>query len=185
MKNPVLILNLDYSPFDIWDWQHAISKLLCSNNVECVYNESGMVKYDFIVRDGNGNQYDLPAVLKLSRYINAHAGRAPYTKLNIYARDLGICQYCGEQTNNHNRTIDHVIPRAHWNSKRFHFKLSSFENVVTACSSCNKKKRNRTPQQSEMKLIRKPKDISRIKAYINKMNMITNKPELWLPYLNT
>ena len=183
MKYPVLILNLDFTPFDIWDWQHSISKLLCTNSVEMIYNDNGAVIYDHIVRDGKGNEYDLPAVLVLTKYIKAHAGKAPYTKMNIYARDLGVCQYCGDPTKPGHRTIDHVIPRAHWNPRRFHFKLSSFENVVTACSPCNKLKRNRTPQQAGMQLIRKPRTISRVQAYTNKLSMIKHKPVQWRPYL--
>ena len=183
MKNLVLILNADYSPFDIWDWKHAISKLLCSNSVDAVYNDNGMVKYDKIIRDGQGNEYDLPAVLVLKEYIKAHSGKAPYTKLNIYARDMEICQYCGEFTVPGHRTIDHVIPRAHWNPRRYHFKLSSFENVVTACTKCNRYKRNRTPQQAGMKLINKPIRISRLQSYKNKLLMLKNKPDQWGPYL--
>ena len=183
MKYPVLILNLDYTPFDIWDWQHAMTKYLCTTSVEAVYEDEGMVRYDRILRDGMGNHYDQPAVLRLTQYIKAHGGKAPYTKMNIYARDLGICQYCGESTTPNSRTIDHVIPRAHWNPRRFHFRLSSFENVVTACGPCNKQKRNRTPQQAGMTLIRKPRRISRAQAYTNKLAMLKNKPDQWSPYL--
>jgi len=183
MKYPVLVLNLDFCPFDIWDWQHAMSKYLCSSSVDAVYDENGMVKHDHIVRDGSGNEYELPAVLILTKYISTHNGAAPYTKLNIYARDMGVCQYCGVQTTPNNRTIDHVVPRAHWNSRRFHFRLSSFENVVTACGPCNKLKRNRTPQQADMRLVRKPGKISRSKAYANKRAMQKNKPPQWGPYL--
>jgi len=182
MKNIVLILNLDFSPFDIWDWQHAMSKYLCTTSVSPVYDDGCIVKYDRIIRDGNGNEYELPAILQLNEYIKVHAGSAPYTKLNIYARDMSICQYCGKKVT-HNRTIDHVIPRAHWNPRRYQFRLSSFENVVTACGVCNKLKRNRTPRQADMKLIRKPRKISRVQAYANKLTMITNKPEQWSPYL--
>jgi 5-methylcytosine-specific restriction endonuclease McrA len=183
MKYTVLILNLDYSPYDIWDWKHAITKYLCTNSVEAVYEDDGIVKYDRVLRDGMGNEYEQPAVLRLAQYYASHNGRAPYTKLNVYARDLGLCQYCGKETTPNTRTIDHVIPRAHWNPRRFHFKLNSFENVVTACGPCNKLKRNRTPQQADMDLIQKTKIISRVQAYRNKLAMIPNKPVQWQPYL--
>ena len=183
MKYPVLVLNRNFEPFDIWDWKHAMSKYLCSSSVEPIYDDGGIVKHDFIIRDGKGNEYELPAVLMLTQYIKAHAGKAPYTKMNVYARDMGICQYCGVFTPENNRTIDHVIPRAHWNPRRFHFRLSSFENVVTACGPCNKLKRNRTPVQADMHLIHKPRNISRSQAYSNKLVMIKNKPAQWIPYL--
>ena len=183
MKNCVLVLNTDYTPHDIWSWQHAITKYLCTNCVRAIYDNDGIIKHDFIIRDGNGDIHDLPAVLILTQDIKAHHGMAPYTKLNIYARDMMICQYCGEKTTSHSRTIDHVIPRAHWNSRRFHFRLSSFENVVTACGPCNKLKRNRTPQQANMRLIRRPRRISRAQAYTNKLSMLIQKPVQWNQYL--
>jgi len=184
MKNSVLILNTDYSPHDIWEWDHAMTKYLCTKSVRPLYdNDGGIVKHDFIVRDGRGNEYELPAVLILTRDVKAHHGMAPYTKLNIYARDMWTCQYCGRKLKDRECTIDHVIPRAHWNPKRFHFRLSSFENVVTACGPCNKQKKNRTPQQADMKLVRKPRRISRAQAYTHKLDRRTYKPVQWLPYL--
>jgi hypothetical protein len=183
MKNSVLVLNTDYSPHDIWEWQHAMTKFLCTNSVRAVFDENGMVKHDFVVRDGQGNKHELPAVLVLTKDVKAHHGMAPYTKLNIYARDMWTCQYCGTELKDRECTIDHVIPRAHWNPRRFHFRLSSFENVVTSCGPCNKIKRNQTPQQAGMKLIRKPRRISRAAAYTNKLNRLKNKPVQWIPYL--
>lgn len=183
MKYPVLILNNDFQPFDIWDWQHAITKMLCTNSVRPVYDNNGIVKYDKVIKDGSGNEYELPAVLVLTQYIKKQGGLAPYTKLNIYARDMYTCQYCGKITEPKDRTIDHVIPRAHWNPRRYHFRLSSFENVVTSCGTCNKQKRNRTPLQAGMQLIRKPRRISRAEAYARKLALLTNKPEQWGPYL--
>jgi hypothetical protein len=184
MSHPVLILNVDFSPFDIWPWQKAMTKLLSSNNVEPVFNADGtIVKHDKIIRDGRGNIYDLPAILVLKDYISRHNAPAPYTKMNIYARDMGMCQYCGKETNPSNRSVDHVIPRAHWNPRRYTFKLSSFENVVTCCRSCNLKKRNRTPLQAGMSLIRKPTKITRAQAYKSKLAMLRHLPEQWKPYL--
>jgi 5-methylcytosine-specific restriction endonuclease McrA len=184
MKWQVLVLNIDFQPYDIWDWQHSMSKLLCTDSVRALYDENGMIRYDDTIRDGRGNVYELPAILVLTEYMSCHSGQAPYTKMNIFARDLFVCQYCGELTTPNNRSVDHVIPRAHWNFRRYHFKLSSFENVVTCCSACNKHKRNRTPNQAGMQLIRKPKRISRAQAYKNKLSLLKNKPVQWLPYLN-
>lgn len=183
MKYDCLILDVNYKPYDIWDWQHAISKLLCTNSVKEVYGINGPLNYDKTIKDGRGNEYVLPAVLALTTHNHKHDGLATYTKMNIYYRDRGICQYCGEFVGRESATIDHVIPRAHWNPKRYHFRLSSFENVVTACPKCNKKKRNRTPMQANMQLVSKPKRISRAEAYRNKLSMIKNRPEQWNLFL--
>jgi hypothetical protein len=161
-----------------------MTKLLSSDSIAPLYNDDGsIIKHDMLIRDGSGQEYDLPAVVILKEYIGNHNHVAPYTKSNVYARDLGVCQYCGIETNPNNRSIDHVIPRAHWNKKRYSFALSSFANVVTCCRPCNLKKRNRTPQQAEMELIRKPKTITRAQAYKNKLAMLTTKPQQWKPYI--
>ena len=46
-------------------------------------------------------------------------------------------------------TIDHVLPRAQGG-------VSSWENCVLACVACNSRKANRTPEQAQMKLRKKP-----------------------------
>ena len=46
-------------------------------------------------------------------------------------------------------TIDHVIPRSRGG-------VSSWENCVLACMSCNKRKADRTPEQAGMRLRRRP-----------------------------
>jgi 5-methylcytosine-specific restriction endonuclease McrA len=184
MNYPVLVLNIDFSPYDVWNWQKVMVKLLTTNSIAPLYNDDGsIIKHDMLIRDGQGNRYDLPAVIILREYVGNHNHLAPYTKSNIYARDLGICQYCGIETNPNNRSVDHVIPRANYNPRRYSFALSSFANVVTCCRPCNLKKRNRTPQQADMKLIRKPKSITRAQAYKNKLVMLSNIPESWHDYI--
>ena len=132
MKYPVLVLNSDFQPFDIWGWQKVMCKLLSTQSIRPIYTDDGQIlKHDKLIRDGKGNVYDLPAVVTLTEYVGRHNNLAPYTKMNIYARDFCICQYCGEETNHNNRSIDHIIPRQKFNPKRYTFKLSSFANIVT------------------------------------------------------
>lgn len=183
MKYPVLILNKDYQPFDVWPWQKAMAKWLGKDGVEPLYNEGGMIKHDAIIRDGKGNEYEIPAILILKKYVSEHSKPAAYSKSNIYARDLGVCQYCGQHVHPSNRTVDHVIPRAHWNPKRYSFKLNSFENIVTSCKPCNQAKKNRTPGQAGMKLLRQPKKCTRAQLYYNKLAMQTHIPSQWKDYL--
>jgi hypothetical protein len=45
--------------------------------------------------------------------------------------------------------LDHVIPR---NRGGAH----TWENLVTACKSCNHRKGNRTPEEAHLRLIRQP-----------------------------
>lgn len=173
-----LVLNASYVPYDVWSWEKAMTKLFSDN--PSIFT---IVEYEKTVRDGKGNHYPVPAVVVLNKYIDKHDKPAPYSKANIFARDQNVCQYCGIQFPEYKLTLDHVVPKAHWNNKRFNFKLSSFENVVTACGPCNRGKRNRTPQQANMVLLRKPKRISQAQAYKFKL-LLGNIPKEWQDYIN-
>lgn len=65
-------------------------------------------------------------------------------RLRIYQRDNYTCRYCGRPAMP--ITLDHVIPLACGGS-------NEERNLVTACSPCNQKKGNRTPQEWGRSLI--------------------------------
>lgn len=64
----------------------------------------------------------------------------------VLRRDRHQCQYCGSR---HQLTLDHVIPRSKGGKH-------TWDNVVTACQSCNAHKSDRTPQQAGMILLTQP-----------------------------
>jgi len=70
------------------------------------------------------------------------------TKLEVFNRDHYTCQYCERQTKE--LTLDHVIPRRR-NGEH------SWENVVSACKICNRRKGGRTPKEAGMKLLHQPR----------------------------
>ena len=51
----------------------------------------------------------------------------------MYLRDLYQCQYCADTFSHDELTIDHVVPRSNGG-------ITTWENSVTACKSCNHKK---------------------------------------------
>lgn len=175
----VLILNADYTPYDIWGWQKAMKKLLDQDGSSVFVVKDS----DDIIRDGKGNEYFVPSILVLKKYRGDQNKPATYTKANIYARDHLLCQYCGKLTARGERTVDHVIPKAYWKKHKLPHACSSFENVVTCCRTCNTKKRNRTPQQAGMILRRKPKAITRLQAYVAKLTLGYIHPD-WYTYIN-
>lgn len=69
------------------------------------------------------------------------------TRKEIFNRDHYTCQYCGKRT--HDLTLDHVIPR---NKGGQHV----WDNLVSACKTCNHRKAGRAPQEAHMKLLREP-----------------------------
>ena len=87
----------------------------------------------------------VPSVVRLRSYVHVKRRRQETTmkRARIYIRDRYRCQYCGEHYPAPELTFDHVIPR----SRGGH---TLWTNVVTACSSCNLEKGNRTPREAGM-----------------------------------
>ena len=50
-------------------------------------------------------------------------------------------------------TLDHVLPRSRGGE-------SSWDNLVACCKKCNHRKGNRTPEESGMHLLRRPRGFS-------------------------
>jgi len=65
----------------------------------------------------------------------------------VLRRDRHTCQYCGSMKS---LTLDHLIPTSKGGK-------NAWDNIVTACESCNNRKGNRTPQQAGMVLRSQPK----------------------------
>jgi 5-methylcytosine-specific restriction endonuclease McrA len=93
----------------------------------------------------------VPLVIRLVYYVRIPRHFAlPLSRRTVLARDHYTCQYCQQQLGRANLTIDHVVPRSRGGETRW-------ENVVTACGACNRRKGNRTPQEAKMPLHRQPR----------------------------
>ncbi len=143
---PALVLNADfkplsYFPLSLWSWQDVI---------KAVYLERVIVveEYDRVVH-ATSSEIRLPSVISLKEYITP--GTYPnFTRFNLFLRDRFTCQYCGFNAGNGRElTFDHVIPR------RLGGK-TCWENITSACPSCNLKKGGRTPKGAGMRLLTKP-----------------------------
>jgi len=137
---PVLVLNQSYEPLNICRVRRAVV-LLYQDKAEMLENGSGFIH-------SANREFPVPSVIRLASLIRRpfHQGRK-LTRLEIFRRDGYTCQYCGKET--HQLTLDHVIPR-------FRSGQHTWENVVSACVPCNRRKAGRTPQEAHMKLIRQP-----------------------------
>jgi 5-methylcytosine-specific restriction endonuclease McrA len=159
----VLILNQNYEPLSICSARKAIL-LLVLGKVE-VIECSG-----FIVRSVS-RRYELPSIVRLGRFVHVPRKRILLSRSNILKRDNHRCQYCGTEESPF--TVDHVVPRDRGG-------LGTWDNLVCACSSCNGRKGNRTPQEAGMTLIRKP----RKPGHLFFMQSAAHIPDdRWKPYL--
>jgi 5-methylcytosine-specific restriction endonuclease McrA len=133
---PALVLNADfrplsYYPLSLWSWQDAI-KAVFLDRVNIVAN------YDHAVRSPSF-EMQLPSVVSLKSFVKPTTHPA-FTRFNVFLRDKFSCQYCGDDSD---LTFDHIIPRSKGGQ-------TTWQNVVAACSPCNLRKGNMTPQQAHM-----------------------------------
>lgn len=138
MWNRVLVLNASYEPLQIISVRRAVV-LLLQEKAELVEATQQRLR-------ASGIAFDTPLVIRLVRYIRIpHRLKLPCSRRGVLARDRDTCQYCGIQPGRAHLTIDHVVPRSQGGQ-------TTWDNVVTACRECNRKKGGRTPEQAHMLL---------------------------------
>lgn len=134
MKNKYqcLLLNADYTPIGIVNWQKAIT-LIYRNVVYTLKYHSKKVK------DSSGREWVLPSVIVIYKYVHRQRYKVGLSTRNILLRDNYKCVYCGITLDNSNYSIDHVIPRSKGGKH-------IWTNVVSSCKRCNAKKGNKIIQ---------------------------------------
>ena len=169
-KYPALVLNADYRPLSyyplsLWSWQDSVKSVFL-DRVTIVSN------YDRIIRSPSFNM-KLPSVIALKSFIKPQSNPS-FTRFNVFLRDKFSCQYCGDKKD---LTFDHLLPKSRGG-------ITDWENVVTACSTCNVKKGGKLFSISEMKLYRKPFRPTVDDLHYNGRNFPPNfLHESWMDYL--
>jgi len=149
-----LVLNADYSPLGIIDWKRAITWLSKTTKANYKYVDIiDFYKNDFI-QGTNNKKHPIPAVIKTNRYFRIHDHRVSFSRKNLFIRDNYTCQYCGIECDISKLTYDHIIPKSLWDRKDG--SPTTWTNIVTACTGCNRKKGNKTPKQAKMPLLNLP-----------------------------
>ena len=145
-----LLLNASYEPLRVITWQKAVV-LLVKDKVEV------LASYDRTIR-GVRVTLDMPSVLRLLNRVRLarRTHQVPFSRSNIYLRDKYQCQYCSRRFQSSALTFDHVIPVSQGGRK-------VWENIVTCCIDCNRRKGGKTPRQAGLPLMRPPRP-SRVAA---------------------
>ena len=167
---PALVLNADFRPLSwyplsLWPWQEAI-KAVCLDRVQI------LAEYDAVVRSQK-SEFRIPSVVVLKEFVKPQK-RVAFTRFNLFLRDEFCCQYCGAKGD---LTFDHVLPRSKGG-------VTSWENVVAACSPCNLKKANKTLKQMGMVLKKPPRAPSPDEMHSHGRRFPPNHlHDSWLDYL--
>ena len=146
---PALVLNADfrplsYYPLSLWSWQDTI-KAVCQDKVVIVE------EYDEQITSPSVSM-TLPSVIALKDYV-VRTSKPAFTRFNLFLRDKFTCQYCQTHFPAKDLTFDHVIPRSKGGGTRW-------DNIVTACGSCNRKKANKSINAAGLTLNRPPQQPS-------------------------
>jgi len=149
MSVACLVLNASYEPLHAIDAKDGMIHILAGRAK--LYQAHPEHKFR-TVKD----EYPVPVVIVLNRYVPQKRKWRDKAKLNkhaLYVRDNYTCGYCGRHVSEfkgkERLTKDHVVPRDLGGK-------STWENLVTACSTCNGRKGNRTPEQAGMRLLWEP-----------------------------
>ena len=162
-----LLLSQGYEPIKVISWQRAIT-LLSLGKVEVVEEYQADVRSVSVV-------IKVPSVVRLLRAFRRHSKPVKFSRVNIYARDGYRCQYCKGRAPLSDLTYDHVVPRSQGGR-------TTWENIVTCCYECNRRKSNRTPQQAGMKLAVVPQRPTWVPAVTIRVST-TSVPDAWCDYL--
>ncbi len=138
-RGGVLVLNLDDEPLNICGIGRAIA-LIGSGKAEVVVTRCRPVRTSSV-------ELERPSVIRLQKLVRRPRLAARLTRREVFARDNFTCQYCGVRARE--LTIDHVVPRRLGGRH-------TWENVVSACRSCNARKGGHPLSETRMRLARVP-----------------------------
>lgn len=191
----VLVLNKSWVAVNVAPLKRALT-LLFQGNARVVH-PSDYALYDFkswcelsvMGESLAGRRYihtpsmrvRVPEVIVLSDFNGYVRQEVRLSRRNIFLRDRHVCQYCGAKHAKTDLTIDHVIPRSRGGR-------DTWENLVLACVACNMRKRNLTPDEARMPLLRRPSAprwLPRFGAQIPPEELISWQRFVDLAYWNT
>lgn len=164
INDPVLVLNVNFEPINVCNTPRAIG-LLIVGKAEIIQNGRGVIHTATRV-------YERPSVIRLQYTVRRPHPHVRLNKREVFRRDGYRCQYCGQYSAR--LTIDHVIPR-HRGGR------CEWENLVSACPQCNRRKAGRTPQEASMRLRCRPAEPPATAMYLYGRYLERNHE--WTPYL--
>lgn len=164
----VLLLDKGYRPLRAVNWRRALLLDLAGRAEVLEY-------YDRVVRTPSA-QFPVPAVIRVAGWVERSPRTVALTRRNVLQRDGHACAYCGYTGAGRELTIDHVVPRSRGGR-------TVWENVVTACAPCNRRKGDRMPDEVGMGLAVQLRPPSALQLGRRGMIAMGDPPREWLAWL--
>ena len=165
MGQQVLVLNQNYEPLNVCHTHRGVV-LLISGKAEIVVNSRGYILTPTA-------KFPRPSVIRLAHQVHRPRPRLKLSRRAIFRRDNFTCQYCGVQSNH--LTIDHVVPRHRGGGH-------VWDNVVSACPACNRRKGGKMLEEAHMVLRHKAAAPSASMHSLFAHYLIENTD--WEPFIN-
>lgn len=154
IEQHVLRTDVSGMPLDWIDYRDAARLYHLHQVVYCC----GVTMYR--IRGGHNAATGRRSVIEVSSIIatqgEGHGARKlskdyvpPLSNEALFARDAGVCMYCGEKFHSSVLSRDHVTPLSRGGT-------DGWTNVVTACKRCNNHKAGRTPEAAGLSLLAVP-----------------------------
>lgn len=160
----VLQLNQSFEPMSYTSVRRALC-LVVNGKARIIEEHDRNVHVDF----------PLPSVIRLNDYKHVPHKMQILSRKNILLRDRYVCQYCGIKFHPSVLTLDHVIPKSKGGP-------ASWSNLVSCCGPCNRKKADKSLEESGLTLLRKPRPVSIHTSRFLIRSMGLDEPK-WKPYL--
>ena len=130
----VLVLNSDFTPINVTTVYRGFN-LVSKGKAEILKSSEKPIR-------AGHSTYIRPLIIRLLNYVKYRATKLKINRHRLFRRDGYECVYCGSKRN---LTVDHIIPKSKGGE-------NTWLNLTTCCSSCNRKKGDRTPDEANMKL---------------------------------
>jgi 5-methylcytosine-specific restriction endonuclease McrA len=164
VNEPVLVLNRNYEPLNVCNTRRAFG-LLMVGKAELIENGRGYIHTV-------STRYPRPSVIRLVYLIKRPRRRVKLSKREVFRRDNYRCQYCGQASAH--LTVDHIVPRRL--GGRY-----AWDNLVTACPACNRRKGGRLLSEAHMRLLQSPVEPNASAPYL--FGRQVNQYHEWSRYL--
>lgn len=144
-----VVLNSTYEPISIITSKRALILILEGKAVV-------VEEHPYLEVRSPSITFKVPVMVALKAFVRARKmfkSKAALTQKNLFIRDNYTCQYCNRHKSSFKSseflTRDHVIPESKGGK-------NTWENVITACSTCNNKKADHYLSEVDLQLTKTP-----------------------------
>lgn len=166
VKSAVLVLNQNYEPLNVCHVRRALV-LVIEGKAEVLEEQASSMASATRV-------YASPSVIRMVYLIRRPHPRVKLTRREVFIRDNYTCQYCGRFGSD--LTIDHVVPRSKGGQH-------TWDNLVSACKTCNHRKGGKALPETRMTLPKAPTEPKAGMYYTIERRLDGAVVESWLKFI--